>query len=123
MHAALISKLAAAGAGSLLLLGAGAGLASGETQHEATARALAECEDTFLCVWDGPNYTGNRVDLFECQAGPIPLELRLGSFMNRQTPGTVANFHGAGGEWQYSSTAVEDSPNDKGFDTYLVDPC
>ncbi|MEB3371652.1 hypothetical protein [Saccharopolyspora mangrovi] len=39
------------------------------------------------------------------------------------TAATVANFHGPAGEPQYSSTAPEDSPNDKGFDAWEVDPC
>lgn len=123
MYATLLKKAAAVGAGCCLIMGAGAGLASGETPEEAKARALAECDDTFLCIWDQPNYTGNRVDFLECEPYPVPIELRLGSYMNRQTPGTVATFHAADGTFQYDSVAVRDEPTDQGFDTYQVDPC
>lgn len=123
MRAPTLREAAAVGAGCFLIMGAGAGLASGETPEEAKSRALAECNDTYLCIWEGPNFTGTRTDFLECEPGPVPIEFRLGSYMNRQTPGTVAHFHGAGGEWQYDSAAVEDDPTDKGFDTYLVDPC
>lgn len=37
--------------------------------------------------------------------------------------GTVATFHAADGAFQYDSVAVADEPTDKGYDTYLVDPC
>lgn len=123
MYATTMRKIAAVGAGSLLLLGAGAGVASAETQEEATARAKLECAEGYLCVWDDFNYTGQRTDFFECSDLPIDLRYTLGSFMNRQYAGTVAHFYGPAGEHQYSSTAPEDSPNDKGFETWEVDPC
>lgn len=122
-------KTTLAVAGGLLLAGSSMGLASAETDQEATQRAMAEaCGDGNLCVWPEANGQGDPVKFFECGVYDTPWP--VGSWINNQYTGQVAEFIGPdpanpGGEWivQYTSTAPEFSDNNRGFDTRRVHPC
>lgn len=122
-------KAATAVAGGLLLAGSSMGLASAETEQEATQRAMAEaCGDGHLCVWPEPNGHGEMIKFFECGLYDTPWP--VGSWINNQYPGQVAEFIGPdpanpNGPWivQYTSTAPEFSDNNKGFTTAQVRPC
>ncbi|TWF96103.1 peptidase inhibitor family I36 protein [Saccharopolyspora dendranthemae] len=133
MNATPIRKAAAVGAGCFLIMGAGAGLASGETPEEANQRALAECGEGNLCVWDDPGYQGRMVSYYECiEVDPFDefVDGQAGSFLNHQTPGTVAVFFGPDpnnpeGPWveRYHSAAPEEMGDATPLDARGVDPC
>ncbi|MFP5072618.1 peptidase inhibitor family I36 protein [Pseudonocardia nantongensis] len=89
------------------------------------------CEVGNLCVWDGPGYTGNRVDyrvcdIYDVRAEPAALS-RVASFVNNQTGDQVATFSGPGPDGavvpQYSSTAVDARPDTTDRTTWVVQPC
>lgn len=135
MYASKISKIAAAGAGSLLLLGAGSGVAVGETQDEAVQRAKAVCGEGNLCVWDGPDFTGNVNTFHDCLDGPVPFTDfeapgRAGSWLNTQYEPGEAVFFGPDpanpeGPWieKYRSPVNEAISEGEAFDLTGVDPC
>ena len=133
MCAPTLRKAAAVGAGCFLIMGAGAGLASGETPEEASQRALVECGEGNLCVWDDANYTGHMLVYYYCDPPDLFDEFpdgQAGSWLNHQTGSAVAVFYGPDPNnpdppWpeQYRSTAPEDSPDNKGLDLRSVDPC
>lgn len=96
-------------------------------------RPLADpCQVGEICIWDGPNGQGNRIDYSLCtdqfyDVTDDGLE-RVGSFINNQTDGTVAEFYylDENGQWQvaYESTAFEFRDNDQGHPYVTrVDPC
>ncbi|TWF96100.1 peptidase inhibitor family I36 protein [Saccharopolyspora dendranthemae] len=122
-------KAAIAVAGGLMLAGSSMGLASAETDQEATHRAMAEaCGDGYLCVWPEANGHGEMVKYFECGVDDTPWP--VGSWINNQYTGQVAGFIGPDpanpeAPWivQYTSTAPEFSDNNRGFDTRQVHPC
>ena len=83
-----------------------------------------------LCVFDGPQYSGARHDMFKC--GP-PVDIRskglsrVGSFINNQTGDQVASFFGPNETGQivrqYTSTAVDAQPDTTNQTTWVVQPC
>lgn len=127
----MLSLLAGA---TLMASGVLTGTASAAPERSADEgmQAMVEaCEEGYLCVWDRADGQGNRHDFYEC-SGVLDVRQfgleRVGSFINNQTDGTVASFHGPdeqGGPWhhQYDSTAFEFWDNDRGLTTYGVDPC
>lgn len=134
MYASKMRKIAAAGAGSLLLLGAGSGVAVGETQDEAVQRAKAVCGEGTLCVWDGPDFTGNVNEFTECPDGPLPFtdfeDGRAGSWLNTQYEPGEAVFWGPDpadpeGPWieKYRSPVNETISEGATFDLTGVDNC
>lgn len=107
------------------------GVAAADTPGpDAGPLAGPPCAVGNLCVFDNPNYTGARLDLFQC--GP-PVDVRtaglsrVGSFINNQTGDQVASFYGldeAGQPvLQYSSTAVDGRQDTTDRTTLLVKPC
>ncbi|MDI2029608.1 peptidase inhibitor family I36 protein [Saccharopolyspora sp. TS4A08] len=89
-------KIAASGAGALLLMAVGGGVASGETQEEAVQRAKAVCGEGQLCVWDGPNFSGHQNTFHDCLDAWAKFEGfedgRAGSWLNTQYAPGVASF-------------------------------
>ncbi|GAB3692362.1 hypothetical protein [Saccharopolyspora tripterygii] len=132
MYASKISKIAAAGAGSLLLLGAGSGVAVGETQEEAVERAKAVCGEGVLCVWDGPDFTGAVNEFGPCAEGPVDFSFedkRAGSWLNTQYEPGEAVFFGPNPDnpeeliEKYRSPVNEAISEGEVFDLSAVDNC
>ncbi|GAA4975040.1 hypothetical protein GCM10025331_81830 [Actinoplanes utahensis] len=106
---------------------------------EERARALsgsagrAVCTYEYLCLFDGPNYTGLMRELYACSMvnlGNYGQHDRLESYYNNQTIGTVANFYNWTGSWgrpKFGSTAPHSDPNlwRWGWQNMIdgVDPC
>ena len=109
----------------------GGPVASAQPQDAAHAMAEA-CVEGKLCVWEGANGQGKRVDFYVCQWEDVTKHglARVGSFVNNQTDSTVAAFHGPDpanpeGPWieQYRSTAFEIRDNDRELATYGIQVC
>ena len=118
--AALVAALVAAAAVPAAAVPAAAApattpAATVSTAPAGTPRPLSgpPCEPGKLCVFDQPNFTGNRHDYYQC--GPMRdvrqdgLE-RIGSFINNQTDDQVSTFYGedAPHHWvpQFTSVAA-----------------
>ncbi|GAA2788911.1 peptidase inhibitor family I36 protein [Saccharopolyspora taberi] len=121
---------AVSAAGVLAAMFSGA-VASAQPQDPVQAMAEA-CDEGKLCVWEGANGQGKRVDFYVCQWEEVQRHglSRVGSFVNNQTDGTVAAFHGPDpanptGPWieQYRSTAFEIRDDDRGLGTYGIQVC
>lgn len=108
------------------------GATSASAQGEAELRP--PCEHEWLCVYDGPNGTGEETGFHECTDEPVSIAEAsdgrfetLGSFNNNQIDGTVATFFGLDeeGNWveQYQSTAPEFVDNDQAFETHGLIAC
>ncbi|WP_175548299.1 peptidase inhibitor family I36 protein [Saccharopolyspora flava] len=71
-------------------------MAFGETEQEATQRALAECGEKHLCVWDKPGFEGTVLTYYYCDPPDLAFEEfpdgQAGSFLNYQTPDATAVF-------------------------------
>lgn len=87
------------------------------------------CATGRLCVFDGPNFTGHRVDLFQCGVYDVRGSGlgRVGSFVNNQTGDQVATFSGPDASGtvmpQYTSTAVDAREDTTDQTTWVVQPC
>ena len=126
------SRAFAVSSGALLAMGAmfaGVGTASAQDGPSTMAEA---CQEGWLCVWDGANGQGKRVDFYQCTFEDVRQHglARVGSYVNNQYDGTVSTFKGPeasdpNGPWidQYTSTAFEISDNDRGHLTYGVQVC
>jgi len=105
---------------------------------EERARALsgsasrAICGYKYLCLFDGPNYTGLMRELYACSLvnlGNYGQHDRLDSYYNNQTNGTVARFYNWEGHWalKFTSTAPHSDPDlwRWGLQNMIdgVDPC
>lgn len=132
MYASKISKIAAAGAGSLLLLGAGSGIAVGENQDEAVQRAKAVCDEGTLCVWDNPDFTGDVMQFGPCADRPVEFtfaDRRAGSWLNTQYEPGEAVFFGPNPNnpdeliEKYRSPVNEAISEGEVFDLSAVDNC
>ncbi|SFT09720.1 peptidase inhibitor family I36 protein [Saccharopolyspora flava] len=126
-------KIAATGAGALLLMATGSGVAFGETQDEAVQRAKAVCGDGQLCVWDGENFSG-KVNVFhECLPAWAKFEgfddERAGSWLNTQYGDVVSSFAtgnpGDPATWTegYRSPVNEAIADGANLNLVGVDPC
>lgn len=118
-------------AAAAALTGTAAATEVAPTPDRVRAMAAA-CAEGTLCVWDQAYGQGHRVDLYYCGFEDVTHHglSRVGSYVNNQTEGTVATFHGPdpanpGGPWvqQYSSTAFEIRGTDRGFATYGIRVC
>lgn len=127
-----VAQAAAVAAGCLLLTGTAVGSASGASvQEDPTFQAMREaCGDGYACVFSGPSGTGEMHKYFTCTDGPVAAPWKIGSWINNQYSGTVAEFWGPDpaspdGPWilQYTSTAPEFDDDTRGFDTRAVDAC
>ncbi|TDD80964.1 hypothetical protein E1293_19655 [Actinomadura darangshiensis] len=87
-------------------------------------RLAASCPYTAICVWSGPNYTGTKKTYWSCDNhavdffGPI-------SYLNNQTPGTVAMFKTQNG-WNVATPGARSHDASVGSSKtyfYYVDPC
>ncbi|MCX5405860.1 peptidase inhibitor family I36 protein [Streptomyces sp. NBC_00335] len=84
----LRTKLAAVAATGVMALGTGVLAAS-----PAEASAAADCPYTYFCAWEGPNFTGAYVKMWQCSdVRAIPWWSTNGSWINNQTSGTRARF-------------------------------
>lgn len=126
------ARAAAVAAGGVLLTATAIGSAAATPAEEnSTFQAMREaCGDGYLCVFEGPAGTGAMHKYYQCTAGPENAPWKVGSWINNQYSGTVAEFWGTDpanpeGPWirQYTSTAPEFDDDTRGFDTYAVDPC
>ena len=108
--------------------------AENQDDYEAMQRA---CGEGSLCIWDGPNGDGARMDLYRCEivdvhkpyAGQDPIA-GVGSFVNNQTDGTTASFSGPLPEdpegppqHQYDSTAFDIRGDTTDLNTFIVETC
>ncbi|MFI5804043.1 peptidase inhibitor family I36 protein [Streptomyces sp. NPDC051561] len=60
--------------------------------------ALAwECDYEYFCMYRGTNGTGDRLALYKCQNYGLTNWVGTGSYYNRQTPGTKAQFKNQSG--------------------------
>lgn len=108
------------------------GVAAADTPGSDDVGPLAgpPCAVGHLCVFDGPQYTGARLDLFRC-GPPVDVQKaglsRVGSFVNNQTGDQVASFFGpdeAGNTvLHYTSTAVDAQPDTTDRVTTAVQAC
>ena len=112
-----VSKLAAT-AVSAITLGAALMVApSASAAPYGTNDARAGCGYGYLCIWDGFSHTGNVLRFFNCEFVNIGSKYgwsdKLRSYVNNQTPGTVAKFYNWDGQkWVLlgSSRAYESIP-------------
>src|SRR5947208_2894850 len=72
--------------------------------------AQAQCTRGLLCIWDGFSYTGNELALYYCRfenIGNLGWSDKLRSYINNQTPGTVAKFYNwNGSRWILLGTST-----------------
>ena len=62
------------------------------------------CSYTYLCMWDGANWTGSKLSLYVCALRDLSdygFNDRLTSYKNNQTTGTRARFYNWQGSWVY----------------------
>jgi hypothetical protein len=51
------------------------------------------CPYYYFCAYSGEVYAGTKIEMYYCQYYYVPFNT-TGSFVNNQTPGTVANGYG-----------------------------
>ena len=118
----------AAAATALLTTGAAA-FADPAPTSDAGPMIGPACPVGKLCVFDGPQFTGHRVDLFQCGVYDVRSDGlgRVGSYVNNQTGDQVATFSGPDENGaivpQYTSTAVDANQDATDRTTWVVQPC
>ncbi|MCX4779776.1 peptidase inhibitor family I36 protein [Streptomyces sp. NBC_01264] len=117
----LRTKLAAVAATGVMALGTGV-LAASPTQ---AATAAADCPYTYFCAYEGPNYTGRSIKMWQCSdVRWIPWAGTNGSWINNQTPGTRAVFslsNGSSASTYGAYYAVSERIDWRSV--YSIDPC
>ncbi|MGW8065394.1 hypothetical protein ACVV2G_24785 [Streptomyces ziwulingensis] len=66
--------------------------------------ADTSCSYTYLCLWDGANWTGSKLSLYVCgfrDLSDYGFSDRLTSYKNNQTTGTRSLFYNWQGSWVY----------------------
>jgi len=58
----------------------------------STAATVHGCPYLYFCAYSGANYTGTKIQMYFCQFYDMPFS-GDGSWVNNQTPGTVARFY------------------------------
>ncbi|MHA6798740.1 peptidase inhibitor family I36 protein [Bounagaea algeriensis] len=137
MPRSLRAVAATTGATALAMGAVFAGQAAAQENQDGLEAMDAACNEGYLCIWDGPNGSGDRMDLYVCDyvnvregaEGQAPIR-GVGSFVNNQTDGTVTGFHGPLPEdpegppqHQYDSTAFDIRGDTTDLNTYEVQVC
>ncbi|WP_180686146.1 peptidase inhibitor family I36 protein [Streptomyces gossypiisoli] len=68
------------------------------------AAASTSCSYTYLCLWDGANWTGTKLSFYVCAFRDLSdygFSDRLTSYKNNQTSGTRSLFYNWQGSWVY----------------------
>ncbi|MFP5022515.1 hypothetical protein [Pseudonocardia phyllosphaerae] len=101
-----------------------AGIAAADPAPQPGPMAGPACEVGKLCVFDGPQFTGHRLDMFECKNYDVNAAGLAGvrSFVNNQSGEAVATFANDQNVPQYSSKAV-DARSDVNAPVRFVKPC
>ncbi|MDX3385278.1 hypothetical protein PV682_27950 [Streptomyces niveiscabiei] len=90
------------------------------------------CKDGYFCMWHAQNWGGGWPDgpdpdrtFFHCTKVPISGWVGRGSYINNQTPGTVATFYGRDGVTVVgrSAAAYASNPSYDWTPVWYVKPC
>ncbi|GAB2755727.1 hypothetical protein GCM10027174_34450 [Salinifilum aidingensis] len=134
----LRAAAATTGATALAMGAIFAGQAAAQENQDDFERMERACQEGYLCIWEGANGGGNRMDLYYCgervnvreDYGQQPGIAGVGSFVNNQHDGTTASFYGplpddpdGPPQHQYDSVAFEIRGDTTDLNTFLVEAC
>lgn len=119
------NRIALANGASLVVAVPGEQYARDLAAPNGKQKVLAwECDYTYFCMYRGPNGTGDRLALYKCQNYGLTNWVGVGSYYNRQTPGTQAQFKNKSGAVIWTTGGAPSYHANYNWDpVWTVKPC